>query len=149
VAIIMAVNGGDEQGWRSMFRRATAAEDQALLVAEVEGEIAGYARVSHREELGDGARRTPAGYYLTGLVVADQWRRRGLAEALTMARLAWAWARTDKVWYFASADNSPSLALHQRLGFREVTRDFEHSGVDFAGGVGVLSVCDRPAALNG
>jgi hypothetical protein len=47
VGIIMAVNGGDEEGWRAMFTRTIAAADQALFVAEVDGEIAGYARIVH------------------------------------------------------------------------------------------------------
>jgi ribosomal protein S18 acetylase RimI-like enzyme len=145
VAVIMAVNGGDEAGWRAMFHRTLAAADQALLVADVGGEIVGYARVVHHGMPAEApVDAVPEGYYLMGLAVAEHWRRRGLAEALTRARLRWAWSRTDRVWYFASADNPASLDLHRGLGFREHTREFAFPGVIFAGGSGVLCVLHRP-----
>jgi ribosomal protein S18 acetylase RimI-like enzyme len=146
VAIIMAVNGGDEEGWRAMFQRTLAAADQALFVADSQGEIAGYARIVHHRSAADAPDAAPEGYYLMGLVVGEAWRRRGLAEALTRARLRWAWSRTDRVWYFASADNPASLDLHHDLGFREHTREFSFPGVSFAGGSGVLCVLQSQGA---
>lgn len=145
VELIMALEGGSAHSWRSMFERTIGTADQALFVADVDGEIIGYARVlSHRRTQTASGDAAPAGYYLMGLVVGDRWRRRGIARALTEARLDWCWARTDRVWYFASADNRASLDAHRGLGFREVTREFQFAGVEFAGGVGVLSVCERP-----
>jgi hypothetical protein len=44
----------------------------------------------------------------------------------------------DEVWYFTSAINSASIAMHARLGFTEVTRDFEFPGVTFTSGQGIL-----------
>lgn len=148
VAIIMSVNGdgGDETGWRTMFDRTVAADDQALFVADIDGAIAGYARIVAHVVADDApADAAPAGYYLMGLAIDTAWRRRGLAEALTSARLRWAWSRTDRVFYFASAANPASLDLHGRLGFEELTRAFSFPGIDFAGGVGVLSVLHRGA----
>ncbi len=145
VDIIMMVNGSEEVGWRAMFQRTLASSDQALFVADIDGEIAGYARIVNHAAVQDApADAAPAGYYLMGLAVAEEWRRHGLAEALTTARLRWAWSRTREVFYFASADNPASLDLHRRLGFRELTREFSFPGVEFAGGIGVLSVCDKP-----
>jgi ribosomal protein S18 acetylase RimI-like enzyme len=145
VDLIISINGGDPHGWRAMLQRTVDGDDQTVMVADIGGEIAGYARiVRHALPSDPPADAAPAGYYLMGLVVAAQWRRRGLAEALTKARLAWAWSRTHQVGYFASAENPASLDLHRRLGFREVTRTFSYPGVDFAGGVGILSRCDRP-----
>jgi ribosomal protein S18 acetylase RimI-like enzyme len=149
VAIIMAVNGGDPAGWRGMFERTVAAEDQALFVADVDGEIAGYARIVDHHVADDSpAGAAPGGYYLMGLAIPAGWRRRGLAAALTSARLSWAWSRTDKVFYVASLQNLASLDLHRGLGFEEVTREFSYPGIDFAGGVGVLSVMHRPGSAD-
>jgi ribosomal protein S18 acetylase RimI-like enzyme len=55
---------------------------------------------------------------------------------LTRARLRWAFARTDEVFYVAGADNVASLHFHTALGFREVKRfESERS----AAGTDVLS----------
>jgi hypothetical protein len=80
----------------------------------------------------------PAGYYLTGLLVARACRRLSLGEQLTWTRMAWVVTRASEIWFFANAANAASLQLHQQPGSREVTRDFTYSGVTFTGAVGVL-----------
>jgi len=40
----------------------------------------------------------------------------------------WALERAPEVWYFTARDNTPSLALHARLGFEEVKRDISFPG---------------------
>ena len=146
VALLAAVRGGEPSEWLPMFERTMAADDKIVFVAEVGEEIVGYARavtyVSGPDAPPD---VVPDGIYLMGLVVAEGWRRRGIAEQLTTARMQWGWARADVVRYFASAENPASLDLHARLGFRAVTRDFTYPGLTFTGGVGVLCRCDRPA----
>jgi aminoglycoside 6'-N-acetyltransferase I len=68
---------------------------------------------------------------------------RGIATALTRARLRWAFARTGTVFYVTGADNIASLHLHAALGFQEVKRfDSERS----AAGVDMLSQLVRTAA---
>ncbi|BEP12434.1 hypothetical protein acdb102_07450 [Acidothermaceae bacterium B102] len=147
VALLLAVRGGEPGEWLPMFERTLAADNKILFVAEVGGEVVGYARaVTFVSGADASADIVPDGIYLMGLVIAEGWRRRGIAAALTQARVQWAWARADVVWYFASADNRASLDLHSRLGFREVTRHFTYPGLTFTGGVGVLSRCDRPIA---
>ncbi len=44
--------------------------------------------------------------------------------------------------FFANTRNRASLALHARIGFREITRDFTIPTVSFAGGEGVLAQWD-------
>src|SRR5581483_7229910 len=83
-------------------------------------------------------RTAPAGYYLTGVLVAPAHRRLGVGEQLTRARMGWAAERAEEMWYFTNAGNRASLRLHEALGFTEVTRDFVFPGVTFTGGVGVL-----------
>ena len=114
-------------------------EDDATFVARVDGEIAGFGAVGWLDNAeADGARRVPPGWFLTGLVVAPAWRRRGIGAALTAHRLDWVRGRAEVVYYFANARNGATIDLHRRLGFEEVTREFAIPGVAFDGGVGVL-----------
>jgi ribosomal protein S18 acetylase RimI-like enzyme len=106
-----------------------------MFVAKVNGQVVGYGRVIElaADEAGP---ETPAGCYLSGVLVDPAWRGRGIATALTRARLRWAFAHTDTVFYVAGADNPASLHLHAALGFQDVKRfESERS----AAGVDVLS----------
>jgi aminoglycoside 6'-N-acetyltransferase I len=117
-------------------------ELRQMFVAKANGQVVAYGRVIElaADEAGPG---TPAGCYLGGVLVAPRWRGRGIATALTGARLRWAFARTDTVFYVAGADNVASLRLHAALGFQEVRRfDSDRS----ASGVDVLSQLVRSTA---
>jgi aminoglycoside 6'-N-acetyltransferase I len=96
-------------------------ELRQMFVVKANGRVVGYGRVIElaADEAGPG---TPAGCYLSGVLVDPVWRGRGIATALTRARLRWAFARTDIVFYVAGADNPASLHLHAALGFQEVKR---------------------------
>ncbi len=133
-------NGGEPDVWRSRLNVERDDPERLLVVAEVDGRIAGHAGagwLSFDPELADNVK---PGWYLTGILVDPAFRRGGVGAALVQARLDWLDTRTDCSWYFATAVNQASLALHSRFGFREVTRKFTVPGVDFTGGVGVLSV---------
>lgn len=129
--------GGDLRTWRERMRRTPSRPDGCTFLAEHDGEIVGYGRAAWCRPRSD-QDAAPAGLYLTGVVVAPAWRRRGIGEALTRARLAWARQRTDEVWMFTNARNGASLALHGCLGFVEVGRASSYLGEPFDGGVGVL-----------
>jgi aminoglycoside 6'-N-acetyltransferase I len=90
-------------------------------VAKITGQIVAYGRVIElaADEAGP---ETPAGCYLSGVLVDPAWRRRGIATELTRARLRWAFAHTDTVFYVTGADNIASLHLHAALGFQEIKR---------------------------
>ena len=107
-------------------------ELRQMFVAKANGQVVGYGRVIElaADEVGPG---TPAGCYLGGVLVDPGWRGRGIATALTRARLRWALGRTDTVFYVAGADNATSLHLHAALGFQELNRfgsDRSATGVD-------------------
>ncbi|MBV9094105.1 MAG: GNAT family N-acetyltransferase [Streptosporangiaceae bacterium] len=90
-------------------------------VAKANSKVVAYGRVIElaANEAGPG---TPAGCYLSGVLVDPAWQLRGIATELTRARLRWAFTRTDTVFYVTGADNIGSLQLHAALGFQEVKR---------------------------
>lgn len=134
-----AGRGGEHRQWRARFAADLADADGCLLLAEACGQVTGYGRVQRFDPPPDPpADIAPDGYYLTGLLVAAPYRRRGIGEQLTRARMAWTATRATEMWFFANAANRASLLLHHRLGFSEITRDFTYPGVTFTGGVGVL-----------
>jgi ribosomal protein S18 acetylase RimI-like enzyme len=115
--------------------------ERLLLVATTDSEgVVGYGRASRVVHPADARPDiAPAGWYLIGLIVDPAWRQRGIGRALTVARIEWLRQQAaEEVWCFTGARNAASIALHEALGFREVTRDFSFPGATFAGGVGVL-----------
>lgn len=114
-----------------------------LVVAIVDTDICGFGRAGRVEPAADAPTNSaPAGWYLLGLIVRDQWRRQGIGRRLTEARLEWLAERTTEAFYFVNARNRVSLDLHEGLGFRELTRDFSFPGATFDGGVGSLGRID-------
>lgn len=120
-------------------RLARGRADDALIVAELDGRIAGVGRVSYFEPAEDApANAAPSGYYLLGVNVDPQYRRRGVGKALTSARITWISKRAPVAWYFTSASNLESIRLHESFGFRRNTSDFWFPTVDFGTSGGVL-----------
>ena len=135
---VLGVKPGDRG---EQFAADITGEQRQMLIAKANGEVVAYGRVLAlaADEAGPG---TPAGYYLGGVLVDPAWRGSGIATALTRARLRWAFARTDRVFYVTGADNAVSLHLHTAFGFREIKRfDSERSPM----GVDVLSQLVRTA----
>jgi aminoglycoside 6'-N-acetyltransferase I len=123
--------------------RALADPGRLVVIATVAGKMAGWAK-THFWDHPDGA--APAGHYLGGVTVHPDVRRRGVAVALTEARLNWIWQRSDAAWYVVNLDNVASIALHLRWGFCEVARGPNFHTTQFSGGVGLLMRAGRPAA---
>jgi RimJ/RimL family protein N-acetyltransferase len=116
-----------------------------MFVAKADGQVIAYGRVIELAA-GEAGPGTPAGCYLSGVLVDPAWRRRGIATELPRARLRWAFARTGKVFYVTGADNIASIHLHAALGFQEVKRfRSERPAV----GTDVLSQLVRAAAYPG
>lgn len=143
-AVLVSLHSGgtpEEAGRR--LRRELGRADRELLVAHAgddeAGPVIGYGRLTWFTSGGaDG--EAPSGAYLGGLVVSPTHRGRGVGTALTHARMRSAFEEHGEgaVWYVANARNHASIALHERFGFREVTRDFWYPGITFEGGTGVL-----------
>ncbi|GAB96227.1 ribosomal protein S18 acetylase RimI-like enzyme [Kineosphaera limosa] len=134
-----AREGADIDTWRRAFSAALKDLGHIVVVAHHVGELVGYGKATWLDPGARDARGMPAGWYLTGVIVAPNHRRRGVAGQLTSARLDAAVARgAQEVWCFASAVNRASILLHEQLGFVEVTRDFALPGLEFSGGEGIL-----------
>ena len=138
-AVQAGVRGGPAEQWSGRIARALGGEHgehRVVVLARVGAEVAAYANAAylagHPE---DGA---PGGYYLTGVTVAQRWRRRGLGGLLTRWRMDWVWEREQSVWCFVSSQNRASLDLHRRLGFEVVRSARSLQGVSFDSGEGIL-----------
>ena len=79
---------------------------------------------------------------MSGVVVRASHRRRGVASALTGARVTHIAASNDRAYYVANVRNEASIALHDKFGFKELTRDFSMPNLRFAGGAGILFCAD-------
>jgi aminoglycoside 6'-N-acetyltransferase I len=101
------------------FFAGLANEPQAVLVAEREGEILGFAELSLRV-YAEGCSSSPVGY-LEGWYVVPEARRQGVGHALV--RAAELWAKEKGCTEFASdteLENTVSADAHRALGFEEV-----------------------------
>ena len=142
VELALAASGESVSGaeaWRRGLATDLDDPDRLLLVAELDARVVGYGRVRTFEpEEGAPPETCPAGYYLLGLYVRPDSRRRGIGLELTDERLDWITERADEAWFFSNAQNTASIALHRSLGFGEVTRRFRFPGATFDGGEGIL-----------
>ncbi|BCW50331.1 N-acetyltransferase [Arthrobacter sp. StoSoilB13] len=142
-------SAGAASRFEAAIRAAISDPRRLVLVAETPADVpwnpgsavVGWAK-THFHDYDAGP--APAGYYLGGITVAPDFRRQGVAAALTEKRLEWIWARTDEAWYVVNARNAASLKLHQRWGFREVARGSGFHAVTFDGGEGLLLKAGRP-----
>lgn len=141
-ARLAAAREGDAvERWISAFHRVMDSAQEFVLVGRHDDHVVGYGKAAWLHLAPETL--APSGWYLTGVVVDPPSRRCGVGELLTLARLDELRQRgAQQVWFFANARNQASLALHERVGFREVSRRFTIPGVTFDGGVGVLSCWD-------
>ena len=128
------------------YRRAVTDPDVYVVVAECASPtgdpvVVGWGQTYHHETATDAA---PAGYYLGGVTVDPDWRRRGVAASLTAARVQWVARRADEVFYVVNPRNLASIELHRPWGFEEVTRAPRLTGIEFDGGVGILLRASPP-----
>jgi GNAT superfamily N-acetyltransferase len=147
--ISAARSGGDPRiaanSFKKLIARSARTGRALVLTAEWEGRVIGFGKCKYFTPRPDApANVAPEGWYLTGLIVTPNVRRRGVGRALTEARLEWIASRSGSAYYFANALNRVSIELHGQLGFVETTRDFAFPGVVFEGGPGVLYRCELP-----
>lgn len=104
-----------ERGDRERWLAARQAAGHPVIVAEVDGALAGYAAY--------GPWREKSGYRLTvenSVYVAGNFQRQGVAMVLMVELIRLAKERGIHVMIAAiDAQNAGSIALHRRLGFGE------------------------------
>lgn len=148
-ALVQERQGGALEPYFRRFQEELATypteEHNLLLVAAHNDRVLGFCRARrHERQENAPPNAAPVGWYLSGLMVAVDSRRRGIGAELTLRRLQWIAARADEAYYFTNARNLVSIALHARFGFVELTRDFVLPGANFEGGVGILFRVELP-----
>src|SRR5437867_5956164 len=138
--------GGEVARHLEGLERAFGRPELELVVAVFDRRVVGFGKTAYLRRPPEAPRHCiPDGWYLTGLVVDPTLRRRGVGHELTRARLEVLFTRVATAYYFATAINGPTIALHERFGFREVARDIWAPGASFTGGVGVRFELGRGA----
>ena len=148
-AIAAEREGEPVSKWRESMARTlerTRNGSALLLTAMAQDEVVAYGKAErHVPAPSAPPNAAPQGWYLAGVVVKSEHRRRGIGAALTGARLDRIAGRAAAAYYFANARNRASIDLHAALGFREIARDFHHPRARFEGGVGILFAADLSA----
>lgn len=128
--------------WQRAWDRREEPGGKTTFVAVAGGSIVAYASVRYIVPSGappDARVACPAGWYLAGLVVDEQLRRRGIASQLVRHRLAWlAEHGATECFYVANEHNRATIALHERFAFTQIARDVWLPSVTFEGGAGLL-----------
>jgi ribosomal protein S18 acetylase RimI-like enzyme len=135
VRLVTSHEGGEESEWRDRFEARLDQAHGTIFVAEDAGRVIGYGRVAHQVLAIQAEPSLPVGLYLSGVVVEERHRCRGVGTALCDARIAWASPRSPDLWFFTNLNNDASRRLHRRVGFVELT---EFASPDLAGGRGIL-----------
>ena len=85
---------------------------QGMVVAAVSGQMVGYCRIV-QDKVDESC------WWLEGLIVHPAHRRRGVGRTAVHGAIAYAAARgATRIRSETHADNLPSIAFHEKLGFR-------------------------------
>jgi ribosomal protein S18 acetylase RimI-like enzyme len=124
VELIAAHRGGDVDDWRRLFANALHDDKRHFVVALVDGRVIGFGhtKLVEREVSSHDEQTPPPGWYLSGVTVDPDYRRRGVGTALTRVRLDRLRGKTKIVYYAAEPDNLATLELHALLGFSPTGR---------------------------
>jgi len=135
----MVTLGGDVESLSAHLRRDGT---KAFVIQEHEDIIAWSITRYLTPEVEDDD-HAPSGWYLMGVVVRPDRRRRGLAKQLTQARMKWLSTQTQRVFYFTTPDNIASRELHASFGFEEVRAGLTHKTLAFDEGPSILYVSSQ------
>ena len=111
---------GALEDWQSRFERDLADPKRLFLVATVDDSVMGYGHTTLHSRTLDEEATYPSGYFLSGLMVSPDHRRKGIGKLLTIARIDRLRQVTDIIYYRAESDNKATIDLHSRLGFERV-----------------------------
>jgi GNAT superfamily N-acetyltransferase len=112
---------------RSELDRGLGSPSCRLLVGELAGEIVGFLFAEVESRVRSGGGRDSVGW-LHETYVRPEWRRRGVADALVRASLAWLRERgVRRVSVRVEAANPEALGFWRRQGFEDRARVLERS----------------------
>ena len=114
--------GHTESERDALWKELRADANAVLLVAELDGRLAGFAQCQLRRDYVEGSSTSPVGY-LEGIYVEPQCRKHGVARALVT--VCEQWARQQGCAEFGSdceLENRDSWIFHQKVGFEEKGR---------------------------
>lgn len=115
-------NESSIQDLENEFKNVLVSDDNAVYIAEQNGNPIGFAHCSLRNDYVEGTESSPVGY-LEGVFVEDEYRRKGFAKELVCE--CEEWARQKGCIEFASdceLDNKDSICFHKNIGFTEANR---------------------------
>ncbi|MCU1230326.1 MAG: putative acetyltransferase [Acidobacteria bacterium] len=109
---------GVEEGYASFLQSILQSPDNVIFVAEDGGAVVAYVWAA-LEPLSWKELRGPAGF-IHDLVVAEEWRRHGIARRLMDAAIEWLREKNaPRVVLWTAAPNDIAQALFESLGFRD------------------------------
>ncbi len=115
---------------RTLLRLKDRPDALMMRVVDSAEGLLGYANAGHfAPSRGAPDHAAPAGFYLLGLNIREDWQCQGLGQALTASRLDWIRTNAPEAWYFTEDENLISIALHQRFGFQATPRPFWFPGL--------------------
>ena len=89
-------------------------------VAVKNKKILGFAKVGYINTIINNFPDFIKGWYLTGVTIHPDWRRKGVGQFFVKTRLNWLKEKTDEVYYWSNKDNKASEALHKIFGFKVI-----------------------------
>lgn len=109
------------------FSVAEKSIDHHLFVAKVNSKIVGFSRLLKKED---------ENWYLMGVIVDSEYRRKGIASRLVEIRINLAKVFAKKVCYFVNSQNKSSIDLHEKFNFKYKEKIDSIFGIEFTGGEG-------------
>ncbi len=113
-------------------------DNWALFVAEFNGQVVGYGRLSLITNTTPNPYPKPKAWWLTGLGVKNDFRRKGIARKLTEKRIQFIQSKKEDLYYVSNSKNLASIKLHEHFGFKKVSEAPGYGSVSFDGGLGYL-----------
>ena len=110
-----------------------------IIVAEYEGEIIGFGRSIYYDlKKIQVPYPAPSGWYLMGVVVKPEFRRRGIGRRITEERLMRIFKNSTEAYFIVDSNNQASIKLHEELGFKKISEGEGFLKVKFDDGKGYL-----------
>ncbi|MCB0723471.1 MAG: GNAT family N-acetyltransferase [Ignavibacteriae bacterium] len=109
---------------KTLVREGLDIETTHVFIAEIPGLIIGFCIMRYFIPGDDAPVNTaPGGWYLLGINVKKEYRRRGVGTELIRVRLKFIPGTCDTAYYFTNPKNFTSQAFHSRFGFEEIKED--------------------------